>query len=442
MDIPLDVASTVKIKRPKLASEDSCESEEHQKSDVLKYLQQISFIEKPIGIVAREHSYTRAWNTEHEGGLCKPSKLLFLKNSWKNVEETHYESGEEISVVDDVSDDNLENPFLGVGRDSMKSMENAITGLKCSSNEDWEESVNKEGWSQLQFQVFSNAAKILNNDQLARLSFVGNPNEPILVRNQVSISAKRFRHVFGLLNWETDLCQWLHKKLVNSLTKRYLVAYLEVLQTLRCKIPPLVDNLLACTPSIESLPKMSDRPWDPVGQLLAQNKPDKLPNNPLFILFTGVPTTTRLPPIKRAAAWIQLFNQVGKVVPINVHSVAHPGMMEVPESMQAVIMTGKAKVRELKAHCANRPIILLGTNTGSLLALQVAAIETVSGVVCLGYPSQSVEGVRDLDDSIVEFKSPTLFVTATHAQNSHPDVIDQLREQLKVYLNIQAQKSP
>ena len=48
-----------------------------------------------------------------------------------------------------------------------------------------------------------------------------------------------------LANLCLSLFQWLHLALVDHLPTEYLAAYLDVLQTLRGKIPSLVEKMIA-----------------------------------------------------------------------------------------------------------------------------------------------------------------------------------------------------
>lgn len=71
------------------------------------------------------------------------------------------------------------------------------------------------------------------------------------------------------------------------------------------------------------------------------------------------------------------------------------------------------RVREVKksGHYHDRPIILVGWGTGAAIACQAATMETVGGVVCLGFPMFTLDGIRgEADDPILEMKCPVLFV--------------------------------
>ena len=77
-----------------------------------------------------------------------------------------------------------------------------------------------------------------------------------------------------------DLSQWLHLTLVDHLPTEYLAAYLDVLQTLRGKIPSLVEKMIAGkvyhemyeTVPDEGLRILLNSKWDPATSGLSENK--------------------------------------------------------------------------------------------------------------------------------------------------------------------------
>ena len=79
---------------------------------------------------------------------------------------------------------------------------------------------------------------------------------------------------------DTKLTQWLHTTLVDQLSRPLLVAYFEALQTIRAKVPSLVDRMTASGPNssktaptvTESLAGLMKRPWDPVLGCFSQQK--------------------------------------------------------------------------------------------------------------------------------------------------------------------------
>ena len=76
------------------------------------------------------------------------------------------------------------------------------------------------------------------------------------------------------------MIQWLHLALVDHLPTEYLAAYLDILQTLRGKIPSLVEKMLASkvyhemyeTVPDEGLRILLNSKWDPASSGLSENK--------------------------------------------------------------------------------------------------------------------------------------------------------------------------
>lgn len=88
-------------------------------------------------------------------------------------------------------------------------------------------------WTPAQNRLFNGMVSILNADHLARLSYSGVNNEPVLRRTVVEKSVKRIRRLFATISWDPKLTQWLHNLLLENLNASYLAAYLDILQVKR-----------------------------------------------------------------------------------------------------------------------------------------------------------------------------------------------------------------
>lgn len=85
---------------------------------------------------------------------------------------------------------------------------------------------------------------------------------------------------------------------------------------------------------------------------------------------------------------------------------------------QLVVIT-RAKIQEIRNQTPNRHIILAGFNAGAAIALQVALVEQVNSVICLGFAFNTLIGVRgNPDDRIVDLTTPILFIIGQNAQRS------------------------
>lgn len=97
---------------------------------------------------------------------------------------------------------------------------------------------------------------------------------------------------------------------------------------------------------------------------------------------------------------------------------------------QTVSIT-RTKIQELKAENPDRRLILVGMSSASALAIQVALVEQVSGVVCFGFSYNTVHGVRgQADDHFLELSTPTLFLVGQNASRCSEEEIEYFREKL------------
>lgn len=134
-------------------------------------------------------------------------------------------------------------------------------------DEEWETKILKYGWSAKHTKLFSQIVKILDYDRLARLANVDNKRyEAVQRRVCIDKSADRMRKVLSAISWDTHVVQWIHGLLMEYLPPSYLAAYLDIMQTLKAKLPSLVDKMIFWKPgnvNQELLAPILKRPWQP-----------------------------------------------------------------------------------------------------------------------------------------------------------------------------------
>lgn len=164
----------------------------------------------------------------------------------------------------------------------MDEFQRLASFARPDENDEWEEKIEKMLWSPLQTRLFSKVVKIFNSERLARLAKASTPMEPIFRRTSIDTAARRFREALACTGWDWRFTQWLHNLLFDALPQEYLSIYLDILQTLRIKIPQLIDKMIAGQPNLnaktgvipwENLSMLLKKTWDPVAPTLNASKP-------------------------------------------------------------------------------------------------------------------------------------------------------------------------
>ncbi|KAI8478153.1 KAT8 regulatory NSL complex subunit 3, partial [Branchiostoma belcheri] len=211
-------------------------------------------------------------------------------------------------------------------------------------------------------------------------------------------------------------------------------------------VPGLVDKMISLSTSqgaasAEALSLLLKRPWDPAVSVFTTHKPLELSVSPLTAEVAGIshladraqrPTHPSVHHSRRMRLWNNHLSNLGKVIPVTMHTVNGGSGVTVSQLLEHMVSAVKNKVGELRGHFPNRPIVLIGWSVGGLIALHAAVSESVNAVVCLGFPFVGMEGGRgDIDDPLLELKTPTLFVVGQDSPICSVDDMEDFREKIK-----------
>ncbi|XP_073844658.1 reduction in Cnn dots 1 isoform X2 [Musca autumnalis] len=297
-------------------------------------------------------------------------------------------------------------------------------------DEDWEMKINQIGWSNIQKNLFAKVVRILDNDQLGRLANQGRPNEPMQRRVVVDKSAARMRKALASVGWEARLTQWLHCLLMDTLPATYMASYLDILQTLKSKLPTLMDKMLFGRPlniSQELLAPVLKKKWEP--QIATKTR--KLPQNAVIVALPSMPTSGPVP--NRLQKWYQHLATITQIVQVTLPMTSgHISRQPLEQVAEQIVSLTRVKILELRNENPQRSIILIGFNAGASLALQVGMSENVACIVCMGFAYNTYNGVRGTpDDRILDIKVPILFVIGQNSARSSQEEIESLREKMQ-----------
>ncbi|XP_068146017.1 KAT8 regulatory NSL complex subunit 3 isoform X2 [Drosophila tropicalis] len=296
--------------------------------------------------------------------------------------------------------------------------------------QDWQERINQIGWTPAQIKLFQQVANILDQDQLARLANDKRQHEPVYRRITVDKSSSRLRRVLAGVFWESRIIQWLHALLMDHLSPSYMASYLDILQTLKTKLPTLMDKMLFGRPLSncqELLAPVMKKRWEP--HILPKSR--QIYHNAIMVVIPTMPTSATVP--ERMQKWYQSLATITQISTINLPNTNNRMVNQnLDQVAETIVSLTRVRIHELRSENPSRGIILIGFNAGAALALQVALSESVACVICMGFAYNTLRGPRGApDDRMLDIKAPILFVIGQNSARTSQEEMEGLRERMQ-----------
>ncbi|XP_015019942.2 uncharacterized protein LOC6580862 isoform X5 [Drosophila mojavensis] len=379
-----------------------------------------------------EHTYMRdaprPENTINNG--LAPARTILVRHAPQcptcHTYPAHEESGDSVQtahipVYDEIAAKEMMNECARIAK---------YVRNNNSDDQDWQERVNRTGWTTMQQTLFDKVATILDQDQLARLANDKRQQEVVHRRVAVDKSSSRMRRALASVAWEPRTTQWLHALLMEHLPPSYMASYLDIMQTLKSKVPTLIDKMLFSRPlnnCQELLAPVMKQRWQP--DILAKSR--HLTHNAIMVAIPNMPTSGPVP--QRMQNWYEALASITQIVQITLPNTNDRiGGQNLDQVAETIVSLTRVRIHELRIENPNRGIILIGFNAGSALALQVAMSESVACVICMGFAYNTLRGPRGApDDRLLDIKAPILFVIGQNSARSSQEEMEGLRERMQ-----------
>lgn len=444
----------------------------------------------PHPIVARienEHNYARPWYKKLNATQKYPNRVtrfLYLKNfprhflsKYPHAFSSNLDGTLDVGSAQDlwpkkefIHDDSMD---LDLANDlNIAEQENKMEGPDGNRTED-KPILDTSMWTQQMDRLYYKILQVLQQYYLTKLVYEDLPNGPIRLVNLMENTSLQLRHSFAnIAGWDNELLIWLHNLFITKLPphEHLISIYHEVMQYLSKRLPSLIEKFyspidrlpssIATTPATSAATtpvhpasggggsqrarhssvshhhhntlSLEDDPAAKFVLFNGKSTPRRLASNPLILLVPSGPTIPSQPQSARMEYWKTLLSSLGQLININIPYRPEQAASDISHVIKASV---RDKIRDIRKKKFNemRPLVLVGFNQGSLIAIHCALENSgqVSTVVCLGFPLLSINGFQgDLDDPMLDLNIPVLFVVGQMASTATLDALERLRESM------------
>lgn len=436
--------------------------------------------------IEKEHNYARPWFRKLNVAQkypCRVTRFLYLKNfprhflsKYPNAFTSTQDGSLDVGSAEDLKPlrIQIEEPMeLDLDDAELDEQENKVNGERRPD----EPILDTSMWTQQMDRLYYKILQILQQYYLTKLVYEHLPNGQIRMVNLMENTSLQLRHSFAnIAGWDNELLIWLHNLFVTKLPshEHLIPIYHDVMAYLSKRIPALIDKFysvdripssIATTPAtsaattpvhpasggstnvghrvrhssishhhqnIQNTLSLED---DPAARFVLDSTratPRRLTSNPLIMLVPSGPSIPSQPHSARMEYWKTLLSSMGQLINVNIPYKPDQNALEI---LQVIKNSVKDKIRDTRKKKFNelRPLVLVGFNQGSLIAIHCALDNPgqVSTVICLGFPLSSINGFRgDLDDPMLDMNIPILFVVGQMASSATLDALERLRESM------------
>src|SRR2546423_8003760 len=148
-------------------------------------------------------------------------------------------------------------------------------------------------------------------------------------------------------------------------------------------------------------------------------------SQPLFLFAPGAGAPSSHPWMR---AWAQRLGAIGDVRPFD-YDYMREGRRR-PDPPALLIAAHRQALRDARKD-ETQPVFLIGKSMGGRIGCHVALEESVTGLVCLGYPLCGAGDPKRLRDKVLrDLRTPILFVQGTRDPLCPLDLLENVRKEM------------